>query len=165
MSLLELKLAQALPQYGEEARALVREHGTVNIGSVNVAQAYGGMRGVNALVCDTSEVHPQQGLIIRGKQLGSLLERLPEEIFWLLLTGELPPDPREAVRMLKPIGGTLMLAAAPDDAACAKPLRCDVIQRLAERLGFKFVSFEHVRQRFSERHHSGQGLVEFVCNA
>ncbi len=92
MSLLELKLAQALPQYVEEARALVCEHGTVKVGSVNIAQAYNGMRGVNALVCDTSEVHPQQGLIIRGKPIGGLLERLPEEIFWLLLTGELPNE-------------------------------------------------------------------------
>lgn len=92
MSLLEIKLAETLPQYVEEARRLVRDHGAVPIGSVSVAQAYSGMRGVNALVCDTSEVHPTQGLIIRGIPLAGLLERLPEEIFWLLLTGELPDE-------------------------------------------------------------------------
>jgi citrate synthase len=48
------------------------------------------MRGVKGLVCDTSEVPPDKGLIIRGIELKEITERLPEEILWLLLTGELP---------------------------------------------------------------------------
>lgn len=70
MSLLELTLAETLPSYVEEVRELMCQHGAVPIGSVSVAQAYSGMRGVNALVYDTSEVHSTQGLIIRGIPLG-----------------------------------------------------------------------------------------------
>ncbi len=53
-------------------------------------QAYGGMRGVKAMICDTSLVEPNKGLIIRGIPISELTDRLPEEIFYLLLTGELP---------------------------------------------------------------------------
>jgi citrate synthase len=44
------------------------------------------------MVCDTSEVPPDKGLIIRGIELKYLTEKLPEEILWLLLTGELPRE-------------------------------------------------------------------------
>lgn len=48
------------------------------------------MRGVKGLVCDTSEVPPDKGLLIRGIPVGELTENTPEEIFWLLLTGQMP---------------------------------------------------------------------------
>ncbi|MGA2298999.1 MAG: citrate/2-methylcitrate synthase, partial [FCB group bacterium] len=47
---------------------------------------------MKGLVCDTSEVPPDKGLIIRGIELKHLTEKIPEEILWLLLTGELPKD-------------------------------------------------------------------------
>jgi citrate synthase len=50
------------------------------------------MRGVKGLVCDTSVVPPDKGLIIRGIMLKDLYEKLPEEVLWLLLTGELPNE-------------------------------------------------------------------------
>ncbi|MBU1626208.1 citrate (Si)-synthase, partial [bacterium] len=55
-----------------------------------VQQIYGGMRGVKGLICDTSLVEPDTGLVIRGRPIGELTDKLPEEIFYLLLTGELP---------------------------------------------------------------------------
>jgi citrate synthase len=48
------------------------------------------MRGIKGMICDTSVVEPDQGLIIRGKPLLKLKNKLPEEIFWLLITGKLP---------------------------------------------------------------------------
>jgi citrate synthase len=57
---------------------------------VTVAQAFGGMRGVKGLICDTSVVEPDKGLLVRGIPIGELGDRLPEEIFYLLCTGELP---------------------------------------------------------------------------
>ncbi|RKX20884.1 MAG: citrate (Si)-synthase, partial [Candidatus Zixiibacteriota bacterium] len=45
---------------------------------------------VRAMVCDTSEVPPDKGLLIRGIPIGELTEKYPEEIFYLLCTGELP---------------------------------------------------------------------------
>jgi citrate synthase len=41
-------------------------------------------------VCDTSVVEPDKGLVVRGNPIGNLKDRLPEEIFYLLCTGELP---------------------------------------------------------------------------
>ena len=90
MSLLQDKLAKLYPPLRDEIKTLVKEHGDKVISEVTIAQAYGGMRGVKGLVCDTSEVPPDKGLIIRGIELKHLTEKLPEEIFYLLLTGEQP---------------------------------------------------------------------------
>ncbi|MEJ2368870.1 MAG: citrate (Si)-synthase, partial [Acidobacteriota bacterium] len=56
----------------------------------NIGHAFGGMRGLKAMVCDTSEVPPDKGLIIRGIPIKDLTDKLPEEVYWLLLTGKLP---------------------------------------------------------------------------
>ncbi len=87
---LKEKLAGQIPPLREDTRALVKGHGDKVISEVTVAQAFGGMRGVKAMICDTSLVEPDKGLIIRGRPIGELTDKLPEEIFWLLLTGELP---------------------------------------------------------------------------
>jgi len=90
MSTLHEKLAQQLPKIREEIKTLLKENGSKVISEVTVEQAYGGMRGVKGMICDTSVVELDQGLIIRGRPIGQLTEQTPEEIFWLLLTGELP---------------------------------------------------------------------------
>ena len=87
---LKEKLAQQIPGLREEMRKLQREHGETVISQVTVSQAFGGMRGVRGLVCDTSVVDPDQGLAVRGIPIGDLADRLPEEVFYLLCTGELP---------------------------------------------------------------------------
>lgn len=61
---------------------------------------YGGMRGIKALVTETSVLDPEEGIRFRGlsipecqKQLphaDSGSEPLPEGLFWLLLTGDVP---------------------------------------------------------------------------
>jgi len=90
MSLLKQKLSEILPKQAEEVREFVKAYGDKKVSEVTLKQAYGGLRGVKGLVCDTSEVPPDKGLIIRGIELKDLWEKLPEEILWLLLTGELP---------------------------------------------------------------------------
>lgn len=90
MSMLKEKLAQLFPQQKAEIAEFVKAHGDKEVSKVTLAQAYGGMRGVKSLVCDTSEVPPDKGLIIRGIELKNLTEKWPEEILWLLLTGSLP---------------------------------------------------------------------------
>jgi len=90
MSLLKKKLADQIPGLREDIRNLIKTHGGKVISEVTVQQAYGGMRGVKGMVCDTSVVEPDKGLIIRGIPVLELTDKLPEEIFWLLLTGELP---------------------------------------------------------------------------
>jgi len=92
MTTLKEKLSEQIPGLREDIRALVKAHGDKVISEVTVAQAYGGMRGVKAMICDTSLVEPDKGLIIRGRPIGEIADRLPEEIFYLLLTGDLPDE-------------------------------------------------------------------------
>ncbi len=90
MSTLHDKLAREIPTFRRERAALLKEHGHTKIADVSVQQVVGGMRGLPALVCDTSVVDPDKGLIIRGTPIAHLADKLPEEILFLLLTGELP---------------------------------------------------------------------------
>ena len=88
--MIKQRLEQLIPQWREEIGAINKQFGDKVISEVTIGQAYGGMRGVKGMVCDTSEVPPDKGLIIRGIPVADLTEKLPEEVFWLLLTGELP---------------------------------------------------------------------------
>ena len=90
MSKLKKKFESQIPAMRDEIRDLIKEHGSKVISEVTVKQIYGGMRGVRGLVCDTSVVPPEKGLIVRGYPLKELFSKKPEEIFWLLVTGELP---------------------------------------------------------------------------
>jgi len=70
--------------------SLVKEHGETVLSSVTIEQVFGGMRGVPALVCDTSSVSADEGLRIRNIPILELTDATPEEIFWLLVSGERP---------------------------------------------------------------------------
>jgi citrate synthase len=90
MSLLKEKLASQIPHQRERIQNLLKNYGKEIISDISVEQMLGGLRGVKSLLCDTSEVVMDQGLIIRGYPIRDLANRFPEEVFWLLLTGELP---------------------------------------------------------------------------
>jgi citrate synthase len=90
MAKLQEKFGGDLPALRDDIRELVKGYGDVVLSEATVAQAYGGMRGIKSMICDTSEVSPDKGLIIRGIPLLEITDKLPEEIFWLLVTGELP---------------------------------------------------------------------------
>lgn len=92
MQMLKEKLAKKFAAEKEEIKQFGIAHGGDKVSEVTLAQAYGGLRGVKGLVCDTSEVPPDKGLIIRGIELGKITDKLPEEILYLLLTGDLPND-------------------------------------------------------------------------
>ena len=72
------------------------------IGTYTVDQAYGGMRGIVGLVTETSLLDPQEGIRYRGHDLFEISEKLPkipggdeplpEGVFWLLLTGDIPTE-------------------------------------------------------------------------
>lgn len=83
-------LAIMIPKLRKERVTLMKKYGNHKISDVTVAQAIGGMRGVKGMVCDTSVVEPDKGLIIRQIHLDKLNSKIPEQIFWLLITGKLP---------------------------------------------------------------------------
>jgi citrate synthase len=100
MPKLKEKLAAIIPARREEVRALLEAQGAQKLDEITVAQAYGGMRGVKCLITETSELDPEQGIRFRGygiPDVQRLLPRaegsaqpLPEGLFYLLLTGEIP---------------------------------------------------------------------------
>jgi len=99
MATLQERFAAQLPELRKEIKELVKEKGATKISDVTVEQAYGGMRGVKGMICDTSVVEPDQGLIIRGHPLLTIADLWPEEIFYLLMTGEKPD--KEALAALQ----------------------------------------------------------------
>jgi citrate synthase len=92
MSALHDKFAAQIPKLREERNKILKDYGEKQISDVNVSQAFGGMRGVKGMICDTSLVEPDKGLIIRGTPILELTDKLPEEIFYMLLIGELPSE-------------------------------------------------------------------------
>lgn len=98
MPTLKEKLAEQIPVLRDEVKTLLKQYGDKVVSEITVAQIFGGLRGVKALVCDTSSVPPERGLLIRGIPVAELTDKLPEEIFYLLLTGELPDE--ESLKLL-----------------------------------------------------------------
>jgi citrate synthase len=97
---LKERLAELIPAEIENVKAIRAEHGKKAFGSVVVDQLYGGMRGLPALIWDGSVLDADKGIRFRGKSIPecqALLpkapggsEPLPEGLFWLLVTGEVP---------------------------------------------------------------------------
>ncbi len=85
-----------------ELKKLRKANAAVKVGEVNIAQLFGGMRGVKSMIWETSHLDPIDGIKFRGysiPQLKELLpkadggkEPLPEGLFWLMLVGEIPTD-------------------------------------------------------------------------
>ena len=88
--MLQEKLAEKIPAWQDDLKQILDQNGDNVISSVTVSQAIKGMRGVKSLICDTSSVSADKGLIIRGHSILDITNILPEEVFYLLLTGDLP---------------------------------------------------------------------------
>ncbi len=100
MDALKEKFYQKSSAVKVEIKNILKEHGDKKVDEVTVAQLIGGMRGVKSMVYDTSALDPEEGIRFRGyniPQLKELLPRipdgrepLPEGLFWLMMTGEIP---------------------------------------------------------------------------
>ena len=64
MGTLQETLRAKIPQWREEIAEVKATMGDKVISEVTVNQAYGGMRGVKSMVCDTSVVDPDKGLVV-----------------------------------------------------------------------------------------------------
>lgn len=91
-----------MPEKQEQVKKLRKEHGNTVLGEVTLDQVYGGMRGIKALVWEGSVLDAEEGIRFRGRTIPDLqkelpkapggAEPLPEALFWLLLTGEVPTE-------------------------------------------------------------------------
>jgi citrate synthase len=85
-------LSEKIRDWRVEAKEIMETGADKVISEVTVSQAYGGMRGIVATVCDTSWVPQDIGLIIRGKKLKDVVHITPRDVFFLMLTGEFPDE-------------------------------------------------------------------------
>jgi len=89
-----------IPEKIAEIKEFRAKHGGDSLGTVTVDMAYGGMRGIKAMVWETSVLDAEEGIRFRGKTIPECQELLPgakeggeplpEALFWLLVTGEVP---------------------------------------------------------------------------
>lgn len=83
-----------------EIKEMTKNHGDLVVDKVTVSQVIGGMRGIKCMLWETSQLDPEEGIRFRGYSIPELREKLPkweggkeplpEGLFWLMLTGELP---------------------------------------------------------------------------
>ena len=107
---LKAKLSSRSAALKKEIEGLLAAHGNKTIGEVTLSQAYGGMRDIKCMVTETSSVDPQEGIRYRGMTIPELQEKLPkakggaqplpEAVFYLLLTGDVP-TPAETAEITK----------------------------------------------------------------
>ncbi|MGE0569138.1 MAG: citrate (Si)-synthase, eukaryotic [Bacteroidia bacterium] len=85
-----------------EIKDIIKNHGSLKIGEITVAQVYQGMRGMIGMVTETSRLDPEEGIRFRGYSIPELRQQLPkapggseplpEGIFYLMLVGEMPTE-------------------------------------------------------------------------
>ncbi|KAI8516169.1 PREDICTED: citrate synthase, mitochondrial-like [Branchiostoma belcheri] len=93
-------LAAMIPVKQEEIKSFRSQHGASKIGDIQIDQLYGGMRGMKSMICETSVLDPEEGIRFRGLSIPECQkvlptaqggeEPLPEGLFWLLVTGDVP---------------------------------------------------------------------------
>ena len=99
---LKARVAAALERANARLRAIKRAHGDRVVGEVTVNMVAGGMRGITAMLYETSLLDAEEGIRFRGRAIPELREKLPkarggeeplpEGIMWLMLTGEIPSE-------------------------------------------------------------------------
>ena len=102
MATLKEKLAAKIPPMQERIKGILKENGEKKLSDVTISQAYGGVRDVLCMIWDTSLLDKFEGIRFRGFTIPELqgklpkakggTEPLPEGIFYLLLTGDLPTE-------------------------------------------------------------------------
>lgn len=97
---LKERLSELIPEKREQVKRVKEVLGEKPLGTVTVDMAYGGMRGIKGLIYETSLLDPEEGIRFRGLSIPECRaklpktaggeEPLPEAVFWLLCTGEVP---------------------------------------------------------------------------
>lgn len=95
-------LAEKLSSHNKSVKAFRAEHGKTVVQQVTVDMIYGGMRSMKGMVTETSVLDPEEGIRFRGYSIPECqkllpkaaggAEPLPEGIWWLLCTGDIPSE-------------------------------------------------------------------------
>ncbi|CDI79049.1 citrate synthase, putative [Eimeria acervulina] len=126
---LQQQLSAAAAEKQQRMQRLRKEFGSVQIGEVTPLNVMGGMRGLTALLTETSRVDPEQGLRLHGVPMRQLLlQQLPkmnsahlypsvEALLWYLLTSKVPTA--SEVSLMQRCLYEMMISAASEGSAAA----------------------------------------------
>lgn len=92
MERLVKKLHFRIDSLCRELTQIHEEHKDVVLGDITIGHLTGGMRGLTAMICNTSYVDPYKGLFICGYEVPDFMQLTPEEVFFLLCTGQFPDN-------------------------------------------------------------------------
>jgi len=99
---LKERLQELMPAQQEALKNFKKEHGSKIVDKVTIDQLVGGARSIKCMLWETSLLDPLEGIRFRGYTIPELQKKLPnysgkpgdepmpEGLFWLLLTGEIP---------------------------------------------------------------------------
>jgi citrate synthase len=105
MDALKQKFFQKANEVKQEIKALLAEHGDVVVDEVTLGQVFGGSRDIIMMLWEPSLLDSQEGIRFRGLSIPELRDRLPkgkgkeplpEGLFWLMLTHEVPTEAEAA---------------------------------------------------------------------
>lgn len=118
-------LVQKRDSQKAKIQQLQEKHGDAKLSDATVAKAYGGMRDITGLVYEPSLLDSQEGIRFRGLTIPECqqqlpkgndgTEPLPEAMFWLLLTGNVPTKEQSLA-----LNAELQQRACPDAIGVAK---------------------------------------------
>ncbi|KAJ3824370.1 citrate synthase-like protein [Lentinula raphanica] len=93
-------IEEVIPVKQAHLKKLKSEYSDVSIGDVKVGNVIGGMRGLRAMLWDSSVLDPEEGIRFHGLSIPDCQSALPaapggkeiiaESMLWLLLTGQVP---------------------------------------------------------------------------
>ncbi|PFH35563.1 citrate synthase I [Besnoitia besnoiti] len=94
------KIEEAAGPKRELLKKLRKDHGNLVVSEATVNSVCGGMRGLTAVLTETSALDPEKGILFRGLSINECMEKLPrlqketypavEGLIWLLMTGSIP---------------------------------------------------------------------------
>lgn len=100
MDTLKKRFKDQADKLGDEIKTMLKEHGDTVIEQTKLSQIYQGMRGMTALVTETSLLDAEDGIRFRRHSIDELRQKLPkakggseplpEALFYLMLVGEIP---------------------------------------------------------------------------
>ena len=101
MDPLKKKFFQKSSQVKQEAKELLAENKNLKVAEVNLGQVFGGARGIIMMLWEPSLLDSNEGIRFRGHSIPELQENLPkgngreplpEGLFWLMMTDEIPTE-------------------------------------------------------------------------
>uniref|UniRef100_A0A183BRX9 Citrate synthase n=1 Tax=Globodera pallida TaxID=36090 RepID=A0A183BRX9_GLOPA len=93
-------LAKKIPEHNKKVAEFRKANGAAVVQNITVDMIYGGMRSMKGMVTETSVLDPEEGIRFRGYSIPECQQKLPkaqggeeplpEGIWWLLCTGDIP---------------------------------------------------------------------------